>query len=97
MSVWLRLGNEGIDKEGNGSFCAPTPSAMVFGRSDGDRVAVTRDLSLRPGYTLQFKVLGGISFGLSGHSAATWPDRGFQIYCRPKMIPLTCDWVILIT
>ncbi|XP_023681705.2 reelin isoform X1 [Paramormyrops kingsleyae] len=56
MSVWLRLGNEGMDKEGNGSFCAPTPSAMVFGRSDGDRVAVTRDLSLRPGYTLQFKL-----------------------------------------
>ncbi|KAK7890905.1 hypothetical protein WMY93_022868 [Mugilogobius chulae] len=29
---------------------------MVFGRSDGDRVAVTRDLALRPGYTLQFKL-----------------------------------------
>uniref|UniRef100_A0AAR2ITR7 Reelin n=1 Tax=Pygocentrus nattereri TaxID=42514 RepID=A0AAR2ITR7_PYGNA len=56
MSVWLMLGNEGMDKERNGSFCAPTPSAMVFGRSDGDRVAVTRDLALRPGYTLQFKL-----------------------------------------
>lgn len=51
------LGNEGMDKEQNGSFCAPTPSGMVFGRSDGDRVAVTRDIALQPGYTLQFKVL----------------------------------------
>lgn len=57
MSVWLMLGNEGMERESNGSFCAPTPSAMVFGRSDGDRVAVTRDLALRQGYTLQFKVL----------------------------------------
>ena len=57
MSVWLMLGNEGMEKESNNSFCASTPSAMVFGRSDGDRVAVTRDLALRPGYTLQFKVL----------------------------------------
>ncbi|XP_064807239.1 reelin-like isoform X2 [Oncorhynchus masou masou] len=56
MSVWLMLGNEGMENERNGSFCAPTPSAMVFGRSDGDRVAVTRDLVLRPGYTLQFKL-----------------------------------------
>ena len=56
MSVWLMLGNEGMDRESNSSFCAPTPSAMVFGRSDGDRVAVTRDLALRTGYTLQFKV-----------------------------------------
>ncbi|XP_029602760.1 reelin, partial [Salmo trutta] len=56
MSVWLMLGNEGMEKERNGSFCATTPSAMVFGRSDGDRVAVTRDLALRPGYTLQFKL-----------------------------------------
>lgn len=29
---------------------------MVFGRSDGDRFAVTRDLALKPGYVLQFKV-----------------------------------------
>lgn len=50
------LGNEGMERESNNSFCAPTPSAMVFGRSDGDRVAVTRDLALRHGYTLQFKV-----------------------------------------
>lgn len=56
MGVWLMLGNEGMDKDRNGSFCAHTPSAIVFGRSDGDRMAVTRDLSLRPGYTLQFKV-----------------------------------------
>ncbi|XP_068578627.1 reelin-like isoform X1 [Cebidichthys violaceus] len=56
MSVWLMLGNEGMEKESNNSFCASTPSAMVFGRSDGDRVAVTRDLALRPGYTLQFKL-----------------------------------------
>lgn len=56
MSVWLMLGNEGMERESNDSFCAPTPSAMVFGRSDGDRVAVTRDLALRQGYTLQFKV-----------------------------------------
>lgn len=50
------LGNEGMERESNDSFCSPTPSAMVFGRSDGDRVAVTRDLALRHGYTLQFKV-----------------------------------------
>ncbi|XP_023204313.1 reelin isoform X1 [Xiphophorus maculatus] len=56
MSVWLMLGNEGMERDNNNSFCAPTPSAMVFGRSDGDRVAVTRDLALRPGYTLQFKL-----------------------------------------
>uniref|UniRef100_A0A3P9KTY4 Reelin n=1 Tax=Oryzias latipes TaxID=8090 RepID=A0A3P9KTY4_ORYLA len=56
MSVWLMLGNEGMERESNDSFCSPTPSAMVFGRSDGDRVAVTRDLALRPGYTLQFKL-----------------------------------------
>lgn len=56
MSVWLMLGNEGMERESNNSFCASTPSAMVFGRSDGDRVAVTRDLALRSGYTLQFKV-----------------------------------------
>uniref|UniRef100_W5NEI9 Reelin n=1 Tax=Lepisosteus oculatus TaxID=7918 RepID=W5NEI9_LEPOC len=54
LSVWLMLGNEGMEK--NESFCAPTPSAMVFGRSEGDRMAVTRDLALRPGYTLQFKL-----------------------------------------
>ncbi|XP_062860161.1 reelin [Trichomycterus rosablanca] len=58
MSVWLMLGNEGMDTEQNISFCAPTPSAMIFGRSDGDRMAVTRDLTLRPGYTLQFKITG---------------------------------------
>lgn len=55
------LGNEGMERESNDSFCSSTPSAMVFGRSDGDRVAVTRDLALRNGYTLQFKVwLGGM-------------------------------------
>lgn len=48
------LANEGMAK--NGSFCAATPSAMVFGKSDGDRFAVTRDLTLKPGYVLQFKV-----------------------------------------
>uniref|UniRef100_H3DF31 Reelin n=1 Tax=Tetraodon nigroviridis TaxID=99883 RepID=H3DF31_TETNG len=53
MSVWLMLGNEGMERESND---IPTPSAMVFGRSDGDRVAVTRDLALRHGYTLQFKL-----------------------------------------
>lgn len=48
------LANEGMTK--NDSFCAATPSAMVFGKSDGDRFAVTRDLTLKPGYVLQFKV-----------------------------------------
>ncbi|KAM9481369.1 reelin [Clarias gariepinus] len=56
MSIWLMLGNEGVTKKQNGSFCAPTPSALVFGRSDGDRVAVTRDIALQPGSTLQFKL-----------------------------------------
>jgi hypothetical protein len=54
MSVWLTLANEGMVK--NETFCAATPSAMVFGKSDGDRFAVTRDLTLKPGYVLQFKV-----------------------------------------
>lgn len=48
------LANEGMVK--NETFCATTPSAMVFGKSDGDRFAVTRDLTLKPGYVLQFKV-----------------------------------------
>ncbi|XP_048861285.1 reelin-like [Brienomyrus brachyistius] len=56
MSLWLMLGNEGMDRGSNASFCSPTPSALVFGRSDGDRVAVTRDLALRAGHTLQFKL-----------------------------------------
>ena len=54
MSVWLMLANEGMVK--NETFCSATPSAMVFGKSDGDRFAVTRDLTLKPGYVLQFKV-----------------------------------------
>lgn len=54
MSVWLILANEGMVK--NETFCSVTPSAMVFGKSDGDRFAVTRDLILKPGYVLQFKV-----------------------------------------
>ena len=48
------LANEGMVK--NETFCSATPSAMVFGKSDGDRFAVTRDLTLKPGYVLQFKV-----------------------------------------
>ncbi|NXS29928.1 RELN protein, partial [Pomatostomus ruficeps] len=54
MSVWLMLANEGMTK--NESFCSATPSAMLFGKSDGDRFAVTRDLTLKPGYVLQFKL-----------------------------------------
>uniref|UniRef100_K7F7A9 Reelin n=1 Tax=Pelodiscus sinensis TaxID=13735 RepID=K7F7A9_PELSI len=54
LSVWLMLANEGMTK--NESFCSATPSAMIFGKSDGDRFAVTRDLTLKPGYVLQFKV-----------------------------------------
>ncbi|KAG8439950.1 hypothetical protein GDO86_005931 [Hymenochirus boettgeri] len=54
MSVWLMLANEGMIK--NESFCSVTPSAMIFGKSDGDRFAVTRDLTLKPGYVLQFKL-----------------------------------------
>ncbi|XP_039625794.1 reelin isoform X1 [Polypterus senegalus] len=54
LSMWLILANEGMEK--NASFCANTPSAMVFGKSDGDRFAITRDLTLKPGYTLQFKL-----------------------------------------
>ncbi|OXB71770.1 UNVERIFIED_CONTAM: hypothetical protein H355_005659, partial [Colinus virginianus] len=54
LSVWLILANEGMTK--NESFCSATPSAMLFGKSDGDRFAVTRDLTLKPGYVLQFKL-----------------------------------------
>ncbi|XP_058243950.1 reelin isoform X2 [Hemibagrus wyckioides] len=71
MSVWLLLGNEGMDKERNGSFCATTPSAMVFGRSDGDRIAMTRDIALRPGYTLQFK----LNIGCKSEFSATAPVK----------------------
>ncbi|XP_043944459.1 reelin isoform X3 [Protopterus annectens] len=53
-SVWLMLANEGMPK--NESFCSPTPSSMMFGKSDGDRFAVTRDLSLKSAYSLQFKL-----------------------------------------
>ncbi|KAJ6666292.1 hypothetical protein lerEdw1_000564 [Lerista edwardsae] len=54
LSVWLMLANEGMPK--NETFCSATPSAMLFGKSDGDRFAVTRDLTLKPGYVLQFKL-----------------------------------------
>uniref|UniRef100_A0A4W3JKV5 Reelin n=1 Tax=Callorhinchus milii TaxID=7868 RepID=A0A4W3JKV5_CALMI len=54
LSIWLMLANEGMGS--NETFCAMTHSAMVFGKSDGDRFAVTRDLSLKPGYLLQFKL-----------------------------------------
>ncbi|XP_005995356.1 reelin isoform X2 [Latimeria chalumnae] len=54
LGVWLMLANEGMTK--NESFCSATPSAMVFGKTDGDRFAVTRDLTLKPGYVLQFKL-----------------------------------------
>ncbi|XP_034983283.2 reelin isoform X2 [Zootoca vivipara] len=54
LSVWLMLANEGMPK--NETFCSATPSAMIFGKSDGDRFAVTRDLTLKPGYVLQFKL-----------------------------------------
>lgn len=67
MSVWLMLANEGMAK--NDSFCAATPSAMVFGKSDGDRFAVTRDLALKPGYVLQFKV----------SATGLFPERGGAI------------------
>nr|XP_028602408.1 reelin isoform X3 [Podarcis muralis] len=54
LSVWLMLANEGMPK--NETFCSATPSAMIFGKSEGDRFAVTRDLTLKPGYVLQFKL-----------------------------------------
>ncbi|KAM4036706.1 reelin isoform 2-T2 [Anomaloglossus baeobatrachus] len=54
LSVWLMMANEGMVK--NESFCSITPSAMIFGKSDGDRFAVTRDLTLKPGYVLEFKL-----------------------------------------
>uniref|UniRef100_A0A670YZJ6 Reelin n=1 Tax=Pseudonaja textilis TaxID=8673 RepID=A0A670YZJ6_PSETE len=54
LSMWLMLANEGMPK--NETFCSATPSAMIFGKSDGDRFAVTRDLVLKPGYVLQFKL-----------------------------------------
>lgn len=71
MSVWLMLANEGMAK--NDSFCAATPSAMVFGKSDGDRFAVTRDLALKPGYVLQFKV----------STTGLFPERGGAIPAPP--------------
>ncbi|XP_051890268.1 reelin isoform X1 [Pristis pectinata] len=54
LSIWLMLANEGMGS--NETFCSMTHSAMVFAKSDGDRVAVTRDLTLKPGYLLQFKL-----------------------------------------
>ncbi|ELW72090.1 Reelin [Tupaia chinensis] len=67
MSVWLMLANEGMVK--NETFCAATPSAMVFGKSDGDRFAVTRDLTLKPGYVLQFK----LNIGCANQFSSTAP------------------------
>ncbi|KAE8616335.1 hypothetical protein XENTR_v10008776 [Xenopus tropicalis] len=64
MNVWLMLANEGMPK--NESFCSLTPSAMIFGKSDGDRFAVTRDLTLKPGYVLQFKLNVGCTNEFSG-------------------------------
>ncbi|KAG8142667.1 hypothetical protein E2320_005871, partial [Naja naja] len=62
--MWLMLANEGMTK--NETFCSATPSAMIFGKSDGDRFAVTRDLVLKPGYVLQFKYShdAGLSWSL---------------------------------
>lgn len=71
MSVWLMLANEGMPK--NETFCSATPSAMVFGKSDGDRFAVTRDLTLKPGYVLQFKVLIHKPFPRAGQGAKHLP------------------------
>lgn len=66
LSVWLMLANEGMVK--NESFCSVTPSAMIFGKSDGDRFAVTRDLTLKPGYVLQFKLNVGCTKEFSGEA-----------------------------
>lgn len=72
MSVWLMLANEGMVK--NETFCSATPSAMVFGKSDGDRFAVTRDLTLKPGYVLQFKVFMHRSLPNVGQRTGYLPD-----------------------
>ena len=72
MSVWLMLANEGMVK--NETFCSATPSAMVFGKSDGDRFAVTRDLTLKPGYVLQFKVFMHRLLPRAGKRANRLPD-----------------------
>lgn len=72
MSVWLMLANEGMAK--NETFCSATPSAMVFGKSDGDRFAVTRDLTLKPGYVLQFKVFMHRFLPRAGQKTEHLPD-----------------------
>ncbi|KAL8219322.1 UNVERIFIED_CONTAM: hypothetical protein K2H54_019222, partial [Gekko kuhli] len=71
LSVWLMLANEGLPK--NETFCSATPSAMIFGKSDGDRFAVTRDLTLKPGYVLQFK--GTLAWVLSPQGLVEAPDK----------------------
>ncbi|XP_041109989.1 reelin-like isoform X1 [Polyodon spathula] len=67
LSVWLMLANEGMEK--NETFCTASPSAMTFGKSEGDRFAVTRDLTVKPGYTLQFK----LNIGCTAHFSASAP------------------------
>ncbi|MGH0173041.1 UNVERIFIED_CONTAM: hypothetical protein FKN15_001931 [Acipenser sinensis] len=67
LSMWLMLANEGMEK--NETFCTASPSAMTFGKSEGDRFAVTRDLTVRPGYTLQFK----LNIGCMVHFSASAP------------------------
>ncbi|KAK1334968.1 hypothetical protein QTO34_004542 [Cnephaeus nilssonii] len=62
MSVWLMLANEGMLK--NETFCSATPSSH-----DGDRFAVTRDLTLKPGYVLQFK----LNIGCASHFSSAAP------------------------
>lgn len=81
-----------MERESNDSFCSPTPSAMVFGRSDGDRVAVTRDLALRHGYTLQFKVwLGENGEGFSNPSSAVPSHRLFLSPLFLSQLNIGCE------
>ncbi|KAB1276391.1 Reelin [Camelus dromedarius] len=97
MSVWLMLANEGMVK--NETFCSATPSAMVFGKSDGDRFAVTRDLTLKPGYVLQFK----LNIGCANQFSSTAPvllqyshDAGMSWFlvkegCYPASVGKGCE------
>uniref|UniRef100_A0A8C4RCQ5 Reelin n=1 Tax=Eptatretus burgeri TaxID=7764 RepID=A0A8C4RCQ5_EPTBU len=78
--VWLDTANEGMPDEQ--PFCSPRDSALVFGKSDGDRFAITRDFEVLPGFVLQFqlnigcdsvfKTLGSVHVQFSCDTGRSW-------------------------
>ncbi|XP_078717259.1 LOW QUALITY PROTEIN: reelin [Lampetra fluviatilis] len=55
-SIWLTTANEGRHGDEEDLCSPPSPTALVFGLAQGNRYAVTRDLDVKPGHSLQFKL-----------------------------------------